>query len=103
MKTMAVGSRHLHRIPAGLWTGYSSNGRYYSVDCLYSSSELASQSRARRQGSDQPLPEAIAVEKESVLRDASTIVRTGFSKPFSKAGTAFLVEVFAGGKKVVRR
>lgn len=52
---------------------------------------------------DQPLPEAIAVEKESVLRDSGKFSRTGSSKPFSRALTAFLVKVFAEGKKVVRR
>ena len=68
-----------------------------------SACELTSQSRARLQGSDQPSAEAVAVEKESVLRDSGKFSSTGFSKPFSKAGAAFLVEVFAEGEKVVRR
>jgi hypothetical protein len=69
-----------------------------------SSCELTSQSRARLQGSDQPITEAVAVEKESVLlKDHTDRASTGFSKPFSKAATEFLVEVFAGGEKVVRR
>jgi hypothetical protein len=66
-------------------------------------SVLSSPSRARLQGSGQPLPEAVAVEKESVRRDANTSVRTDSSKPFSKAGATFLVTVFAGDEKVVRR
>jgi hypothetical protein len=88
MKILAVGSR-----------GSESPGLHKLFFC-----ELASQSRARLQGFDQPITEAVAVEKEPLQHDAYTIVRTGFSKPFSKAGTTFfLVEVFAGGKKVARR
>ena len=69
-----------------------------------SACELTSQSRARLQGSDQPITEAVAVEKESVLRDSGKFSSTGFSKPFSRAGTKkFLVTVFAEGEKVVRR
>ena len=69
-----------------------------------SACERTSLSRVLYAGSDQPLPEAIAVEKGSVLlKDHTDRASTGFSKPFSRAGTAFLVKVFAGGKKVVRR
>jgi hypothetical protein len=74
------------------------------VGSLGSSCELTSQSRARLQGSDQPITEAVAVEKESVLlKDHTDRASTGFSKPFSKAETEFLVKVFAEGRKVVRR
>jgi hypothetical protein len=69
-----------------------------------SSCELTSSpSRARLQGFDQPITEAVAVEQEPLQHDANTFVRTGFSKPFSIAKTTFSVTVFAGGKKVVRR
>jgi hypothetical protein len=83
MKSLAVGSRHLHRSPAGLWRGYSSNGRYYSVDCLYSSSELALQSRARLQGSDQPLAYHEAVtESRQDAKESELKNRSFFSKGF---------------------
>ena len=85
-------------------TEEATNMNILELDSRGSSCELTSPSRARLQGSDQPGTEAIAVEKESVLlKDHTDRASTGFSKPFSKAGTAFLVEGFAGGKKVIRR